>query len=390
MWKDSELQEHLRLKLGLTPAFRMFNWSAANRFAARRAAAEELRRELEQSLTEHPDADHFVVAHSHGGNIALAALTSRLSGALCGLACLATPVLVSRPRPYDTLAKSLFQTLAFSPLVVLLVFPEPIVLAACALWALAYGLVYWRRSAILRRAVAITANPSLAGLLHEKVLFIRATGDEASILVGAAHLLSDLVSRLLRFATGIFSEAIAETERWRGILLAKRVSLIGFLLIPAAAAWAVLLVVGAGPVELFDSDDGAPQIGRVVATVLFMSCLGFILAVGVVLLNGAWLARLSLYLVLSFLLVPVLASFCLAAVAIGPEMAVAALVREVTVEPCPPGRWPVHLVAGRRAAGTLPPDPSGLQHSSVYLAREALDSLAAWIEERRRAIRMES
>jgi len=44
-----------------------FPWSGKNSVGARKTAAEDLRRHLECI----PQADHFVIGHSHGGSVAL-------------------------------------------------------------------------------------------------------------------------------------------------------------------------------------------------------------------------------------------------------------------------------------------------------------------------------
>ena len=53
-----------------------------------------MRRFLRERLREHPDSRHLIVAHSHGGNVALYGLRRRKSRpSLAGLVCLGTPFL---------------------------------------------------------------------------------------------------------------------------------------------------------------------------------------------------------------------------------------------------------------------------------------------------------
>ena len=72
---------------------------------ARHRATTELRDFLRSQLAEYPPeegARHFVIAHSHGGNIALYALRDpELAHRLSGVACFATPFLYVRRRPYN-------------------------------------------------------------------------------------------------------------------------------------------------------------------------------------------------------------------------------------------------------------------------------------------------
>src|SRR5688572_21240503 len=71
-----------------------FNWSGRNRFKDRKRGANELAEYLQALADRYPGARLFVVAHSHGGNVALHAI--RLVDAdarVDGLVCIATPFL---------------------------------------------------------------------------------------------------------------------------------------------------------------------------------------------------------------------------------------------------------------------------------------------------------
>lgn len=72
-----------------------FEWSGLNRHEDRREAALRLRCRLQQILTQHPNAFHFLIGHSHAGNIILRAISRwrRLQETLCGAICIATPFL---------------------------------------------------------------------------------------------------------------------------------------------------------------------------------------------------------------------------------------------------------------------------------------------------------
>src|SRR5215472_14725934 len=64
-----EMQE-----LGATIGFERLDWSGNNRHEDRRADAVKIRRELRELVRKHEKARHFVIAHSHGGNVALRAI----------------------------------------------------------------------------------------------------------------------------------------------------------------------------------------------------------------------------------------------------------------------------------------------------------------------------
>lgn len=51
-----------------------FNWSGKNSHCERRSAAVRLTEHLKDQIALHPGADHWIIAHSHGGNVALHAV----------------------------------------------------------------------------------------------------------------------------------------------------------------------------------------------------------------------------------------------------------------------------------------------------------------------------
>jgi hypothetical protein len=77
-----------------------FRWSGRNSSAERLRASQDLAQWLKQRFLRWPDCAHFVVAHSHGGNVAiLAALHDDVvRNELKGIACLSTPFLHFRER----------------------------------------------------------------------------------------------------------------------------------------------------------------------------------------------------------------------------------------------------------------------------------------------------
>jgi hypothetical protein len=76
-------------------SFESVDWSGGNSHRARRAGAVRLERRLRASLRRHPEACHFLVGHSHGGNIAMRAAkrTGRGADRRIGVVTLATPYL---------------------------------------------------------------------------------------------------------------------------------------------------------------------------------------------------------------------------------------------------------------------------------------------------------
>ena len=85
-------------------AIRRFCWSGGNSHSARLQAGDDLALYLSQLRMEFPDAQHFVIAHSHGGNVAMYAMEAKLSDGekhgdgIAGVITLATPFITLRKR----------------------------------------------------------------------------------------------------------------------------------------------------------------------------------------------------------------------------------------------------------------------------------------------------
>ncbi len=58
----------------MSPEYRCLEWSGKNNHGHRQEASKVLASGLAESLERNPGVPHFVVAHSHGGNIAAHAL----------------------------------------------------------------------------------------------------------------------------------------------------------------------------------------------------------------------------------------------------------------------------------------------------------------------------
>jgi pimeloyl-ACP methyl ester carboxylesterase len=86
--EGSKLRERLTARFGNRVHFNVVRWSGRNSHAARAAAITELRRSLDCLEGGTVNSRHFVITHSHGGNIAIYALReadirTRLSGVIC-------------------------------------------------------------------------------------------------------------------------------------------------------------------------------------------------------------------------------------------------------------------------------------------------------------------
>ncbi|MFI6071688.1 hypothetical protein ACIA5C_08875 [Actinoplanes sp. NPDC051343] len=298
-----------------------FAWSGRNSHRARMHATQDLVEHLQRQLTEHPRARQWVIAHSHGGNVALHAADQlralRGRRARVTTVALATPFLHARPR-----------TIPGWPLFIIVLFGAFLLASAAgtvmtgprsladtvlvagggafaALIALcAAGAVLHRRSLgrgwRSRLVAAIHAPTARPG----ETIVIRAVGDEASGFLVAGQFvgwLSAVATRLL-------------TSLW---------------------LWVAVI--------------GLPQLAILVATV---AGRGGRLAYGL-LLHGFAPAGL--------LVVAVAAAMAGAAVVFGIDGPFAGLVVSCSAEPAPPGTATLLQLEPRTAATR-----KGLAHSSLY------------------------
>jgi hypothetical protein len=81
-----------------------FTWNGKNSFKARRLAAKALSQQLNDWFESEPEAEHVVIAHSHGGSISVAAarmLDGHCRNHLSKIITLATPFAEARPSERD-------------------------------------------------------------------------------------------------------------------------------------------------------------------------------------------------------------------------------------------------------------------------------------------------
>jgi hypothetical protein len=102
----SKLCTHLQKTLPGHVEIRSFEWSGKNEHLARAEAVSELKNQLTRQVDELPHADHYIVAHSHGGNIALYALADpTLQDRIIAAICLNTPFIAVLRRNMGNFAK---------------------------------------------------------------------------------------------------------------------------------------------------------------------------------------------------------------------------------------------------------------------------------------------
>jgi hypothetical protein len=95
----SKLREHLKAELGENVHFETFKWGVTNSQARRQASADHLAANLKRQVASRPQAKHFVLCHSHAGNIALYSLRdAALQNSLHGVVCMNTPFVTATRR----------------------------------------------------------------------------------------------------------------------------------------------------------------------------------------------------------------------------------------------------------------------------------------------------
>jgi hypothetical protein len=389
---DAPLSAHLRKVLGEAGEGAhvvLFNWSGGNSVFARAKAARDLVLHLEALQDHYPEARHYVVAHSHGGNVALYAASLLQKRKLSGIACLATPFLQARPRDITTFAgQSLRDTVGV--LFATVAFFVAIALGASWPWVFGLMLVSLLEGAFLAlligmivRAFAPMAGPFAATIDARvpdgtDVLIVRATGDEASFVLGAAQLLSWVSSKafdwMLESSSRVYPPFRFAFPKWR----LRGVSM------PYALRWLWVVVI----VFPLLSPACSVAFGRQPAGAdLQIACFGLFIAVFATLgvmttvLEGPLLGAAFLFFAICVLLnarwlgtVPSPVDLA-DAVPRRASGAFLALIVEVNAEPAPPGHWKVHQLDYGPLDGRL---GSALQHS-VYEDPRTLELIAAWL-----------
>jgi hypothetical protein len=190
--------------------FHVFQWSAENEVEHRENAATVLLEDLKLLCDEYPKADHFIIGHSHAGNIALRALqNTTASTELSAVVSLSTPFLVASERSstkrqlrdfrYGVLATvtlihfiittfglKVKYEVSFGMMLALQSVSLPIILAP-----IYYLISRWERASVnLLKLLPMTLETKVPWLV------IQYSGDEASFAIATSSLLCWLADKL--------------------------------------------------------------------------------------------------------------------------------------------------------------------------------------------------
>ena len=199
---DSKLSKYLIGMVAPPVHLTPFTWSGANRISARLKAAEDLRRRLLDQVGSHPNDAHYVIGHSHGGNVAAYAIQgSEELKRTVGLVCLSTPFLLLELRALSISTRKMLTTLRLALFGFLLAGisnvanDSPRVAVAAISVCVFCSTALWktRREGMLRssdRVAQFIAKANVQGLDPRRVLLVRSDGDEASLTLALAQSLT--------------------------------------------------------------------------------------------------------------------------------------------------------------------------------------------------------
>lgn len=340
--------------------FCRFKWSGGNTHADRLIGARLLREMLTTSLEEPGKAPHFIVAHSHGGNVALYAMQDdQIRRRISGVVCMGTPFLHMEHRPLPrgllsalvitlgilgVIATSYLFTPPQDPLTKSVVYLS---LSLLSMVLFLWGVLRWRARGLIGSTDLPDSKSDPEGFLHalslpnidpDKLLSVRITGDEASGVLIASQFLSWLL-RVLWNSLQWFWERF---NRNYGIAIGiLGVGVMGVM----ALGW-----LGAIPME------AAVSLGSIAAFIA---------------LTAIGLVFLVIGLITYFMIVLML----LARLPFSEEVRLSRIQFQVAAEPTPVGEACVYHVK---------PDinATGKRHSQVYENAEAINFIGAWICQR--------
>lgn len=382
--------------LGACPdlEFHRIRWSGRNTQGARQAGVAKVREAVRQASATYSDSGIFLIAHSHGGNIALlAAEEPEVRRSLSGIVCLSTPFLVLRRRWLGAAGELNMIASLFALLLAPAVYAEyrsglltwldqrfspgttsakasSIVLLLTLVSAIVLGERLYR---LLRGKAERFQRTNSARCKSVPLLLVRTAADEASGALGTIQFFAWLTTRLwLTMARLLHYPALGLA--WVGIVYAEKVEPVRRSLAKWGCTAFAILVTASFALYAFTSN----TLWDNLAGWLVIALLAFVFLVIVPL--PAYLAVLPamiLFLAGALLLVPLTLLLTLPLLAFGPEFAIANLFLDVSAEATPPGTWTVHQLPDRGGDAAL--DQSGLMHSAAYEDERAIRLIARWM-----------
>jgi hypothetical protein len=400
--RDGPLARRLR-ELEHVRSVEEFNWSGRNSHGERMGAAVDFMGHHRRIAADFPGAAHCVIAHSHGGNVVLAAANRLEKGALTGIAFLSVPFLFLEHRelgsiphllsePSERAARRLVKLglgLMYLVLPVTAAFFLPGILAQhfSPLAAFAIFPVLVVPPLLLATWVYLSFDPSdhagdlpqLSGEGIRNLLVIRAPGDEASgLLIGSqfitwfAFRVWVLIGEVAEHLGGRFSRAGRTLSRlaWAGLkaIASNRLRLTLLLFTAALAAMVAVQVL---PREQWLLVGAAAAGLLAVLPALFLTIEAALLA--------GYYATLAVVVLGSGIMLPLIAAigFFVLLVPFGFEVARQVLTLNVQVDAAPLGASEIRVVAPSTEGGAGP--LSVVRRHATYESPEAHQLLKEWV-----------
>ena len=389
---ESALCESLSAKFGDDIEIRRFRWSGGNTHTARIKASLKLREVLAKQIDQCPEHKHFLVAHSHGGNVVLSAITDDLKDKVEGIVCLATPFISAKKRDLGSgsmfsIACSIVALLGYLAFTIIGQFETESWpwLKTLFLWVgifvcLLTPLVAFKELVILAKEFANKMNDELKIALpdSQKLLIIRSPGDEAIVAIAFFQFLSLVSIRLFFIANSLLVPikkwVDRNTDSKRKLFVALGLS---FLLIVGLGLFGTKLAPEPGFLKTLIS--GLAFVLLIFATLVFIALVPTLGAKGIVFIPQ---------LIVSLLLWPVMIVLCLFFIPFGWQAAVANLFLDISVESTPDGSWQIHSMSPpmskklevSSASEKLEVSSPSMKHG-VYENPNVITKLTEWIDE---------
>jgi hypothetical protein len=119
--EESTIRKHLETSLKRRVEFVTPRWNGRNVSSARQEAASIVRNQLKENFERYKDAEQYIIAHSHGGNVTLYALEDRdIEQKIAGVICLNTPFISVVRRNTKVILAQLVVLIGVFPLIFLM------------------------------------------------------------------------------------------------------------------------------------------------------------------------------------------------------------------------------------------------------------------------------
>jgi hypothetical protein len=375
----SVIRKKIGEKLGERIHISVFKWSGLNSFGARKNAAKKLAVHLTEVAADH-SVPQFVIAHSHGGNVALDALS--IVGTLdptIRLICLSTPFLIASRVSIPPLLKRV-----------------PLIIHAFLGLAMPFLFTYWVTRLEIFRSLSASAGTAevakfiiflisviVCGFLSiilngrairffdqikcdisrvspksDDVLIFRQPGDEASALLSAAHFAGWCTAVTLGVVFATIDFFIAGCQRCKDSvvrLIATSLAIIVFIVLT------YIFVSQNAASEKMDED--------------YFNLLLVLVTTAIVLFGPFFIIIfLAITLVISFVAMTIPASL-----AMGWELLLVGPTLKVTAEAAPLGTWKI-ITIQPHDGGKKRMSVRSLTHSLLCEDEKCIDEMVAWIK----------